>query len=58
LVTSDTNLAEFGRVCSCQVIKSEEFAKQLHSENSVDEEQSKIDSINSTEDFKKLFGIK
>ncbi len=29
LVTSDSNLAEFGRVCSCQVIKSEEFAKQL-----------------------------
>jgi predicted RNA-binding protein with PIN domain len=58
LVTSDTNLAEFGRVCSCQVIKSEEFAKQLYSENSVDEEQTKIDSINSTEEFKKLFGIK
>jgi predicted RNA-binding protein with PIN domain len=58
LVTSDSNLAEFGRVCSCQVIKSEEFAKQINSENSVDEEQSKIDSINSTEEFKKLFGIK
>ena len=58
LVTSDTNLAEFGRVCSCQIIKSEELVKQLHSENSVDEEQTKIDSINSTEEFKKLFGIK
>ena len=58
LVTSDINLAEFGRVCSCQVIKSEEFVKQIHSENSVDEEQTKIDSINSTEEFKKLFGIK
>jgi len=30
----------------------------LHSGNSVDEEQLKINSINSTEDFKKLFGIK
>lgn len=58
LVTSDSNLAEFGRVCSCQVIKSEEFAKQINSENYVDEEQAKIDSINSTEEFKKLFGIK
>jgi predicted RNA-binding protein with PIN domain len=58
LITSDTNLAEFGRVCSCQVVKSEQFAMQLHSENSVDEEQLKINSINSTEDFKKLFGIK
>jgi len=58
LVTSDTNLAEFGRVCSCQLLKSEELAKQINSENSVDEEQTKIDSINSTEEFKKLFGIK
>lgn len=58
LVTSDTNLAEFGRVCSCQLLKSEELAKQIHSENSLDEEQTKIDSINSTEEFKKLFGIK
>jgi predicted RNA-binding protein with PIN domain len=58
LVTSDTNLAEFGRVCSCQVVKSEQFAMQLQSENSVDEEQLKINSINNTEDFKKLFGIK
>ena len=58
LVTSDTNLAEFGRVCSCQLLKSEELAKQIHSESAVDEEQTKIDSINSTEEFKKLFGIK
>ena len=58
LVTSDSNLAEFGRVCSCQVLKSEEFAKQINSENSVNEEQAKIDAINSTEEFKKLFGIK
>ncbi len=58
LVTSDRNLAEFGRVCSCRVVKSEEFAKQINSGNSVDEEQIKIESINSTEEFKKLFGIK
>jgi len=58
LVTSDANLAEFGRVCSCQLIKSEEFARQLLSLNSIDEEQSRIDAINSAEEFKKLFGIK
>lgn len=57
LVTSDSNLAEFGRVCSCQVIKSEDFAKLLLSSNSIDEEQTKIDNINSTEEFKKLFGV-
>ena len=58
LVTSDSNLAEFGRVCSCQVIKSEEFAKQLFMLNSTDEEQRKIEAINNTEEFKKLFGLK
>jgi predicted RNA-binding protein with PIN domain len=58
LVTSDNNLAQFGRVCSCHVIKSEEFAKQLLLSNSIEEEQARIDAINSTEEFKKLFGIK
>ena len=58
LVTSDSNLAEFGRVCSSQVIKSEEFASLLHLSNSSDEEQVKIDAINNAEEFKKLFGIK
>jgi predicted RNA-binding protein with PIN domain len=58
LITSDSNLAEFGRVCSCLVIKSEEFASQLFSLNSFDEEQSRIDAINSAEEFKKLFDVK
>lgn len=58
LITSDSNLAQFGRVCSCHVIKSEEFANQLLSSNSTEEEQVRIDAINSAEEFKKLFGIK
>ncbi len=58
LVTSDSNLAEFGRMCSCQLIKCEEFANQLLSLKYTDEEQTKIDAINSSEEFKKLFGIK
>jgi len=58
LVTSDTNLAEFGRVCSCQLIKSEEFAKELLLLKNIDEEQAKIDAINSNDDFEKLFRSK
>lgn len=57
LITSDNNLAEFGRVCSCHIIKSEEFAKQIFLSNSTDDEQAKIDTINSAEEFKKLFGV-
>lgn len=58
LVTSDVNIAEFGRVCSCDVIKSEEFARQFLSLNSINEEQARIDMLNDVEEFKKLFGIK
>ena len=58
LVTSDNNLAEFGRVCSCQVIKSEVFSKQLISTDSSDEEKNRIEELDNTEEFKKLFGVK
>ena len=57
LITSDNNLAEFGRVCSCRVVKSEEFSKQLHSSDKTDEEQTKIDEMNNSNEFKKTFGV-
>jgi len=57
LITSDNNLAEFGRVCSCQVIKSEDFSKQLNSSDKTDEEQTKIDEMKNSDEFKKLFGV-
>ncbi|HEY6436294.1 MAG TPA: NYN domain-containing protein [Ignavibacteriaceae bacterium] len=56
LVTSDSNLAEFGRVCSCQVIKSEAFSNQL-SASGTDEENLRIEELNNTDEFKKLFGV-
>jgi len=58
LITSDNNLAEFGRVCSCQVIKSEDFSNQLKSSDIADEEQAKIDGMKNTDEFKKIFGVK
>lgn len=57
LITSDNNLAEFGRVCSCQVIKSEKFSGQLNSSDKTDEEQTKIDEMKNSDEFKKLFGV-
>jgi len=56
VVTSDNNVAEFARLCSCKVIKSEDFSKQLFAHNSSDDEQSRIEEINNSEEFKKLFG--
>ena len=58
VVTSDNNVAEFARVCRCQVIKSEDFSKNLSAPSFTDDEQSRIDQINNSEEFKKLFGAK
>ena len=57
VVTSDFNLKEFARVCSCKVISSEEFSKQLYSKKT-DNEQKIIDELkNNMDEFKKLFGV-
>jgi len=58
VVTSDNNVAQFARVCSCQVIKSEDFSKKLFAHRNSDDEQSRIEEINNSEEFKKLFGAK
>ena len=57
LVTSDSNLMEFGKVCSCKVVKSEEFVKQLKQTNEDQEEQYKSGSNSNVDEFKKIFGI-
>ena len=57
VVTSDNNLSEFARVCSCTLQKSEEFARQLH-QNQTDDESEKIDRMsNDVNEFKRLFGV-
>ncbi len=56
VITSDSNLTQFAKVCSCKVIPSEDFAKQLNSK-SQDDEQTIIDSMKNDDEFKKLFGV-
>ena len=56
LVSSDHNLIEFARVCSCSVIKSEEFAKKLNKSNNNADEQSLAKDI-SDDEIRKLFGV-
>lgn len=58
VVTSDSNLSEFARVCSCKVIPSEDFAASLNRMNFQDDEEAKIKAIDNVEEFKKLFGAK
>ncbi|MBT8386382.1 MAG: NYN domain-containing protein [Ignavibacteria bacterium] len=57
VITSDNNLTEYARVCSCSVIMCEEFSKDILHQKDSDEEKMRIEEINNNEEFKKLFGI-
>ena len=58
VITSDSNLKDFARKCSCKIISSEEFSKQIKSASSEEEESRRIQELNNPEEFKKLFGVK
>ncbi len=58
VITSDNNLKEFARVCSCSVISSEEFSAEITKGNEKDEEEERIESINDIEEFKRIFKVK
>ena len=58
VVTSDNNLIEFARVCSCDVVKSEEFARLMLATKDKDEDKRIKKMENEIDEFKKLFGIK
>ncbi len=54
VVTSDSNLSDFARVCSCKVISSDEFVKMIKNMSREEDEESRIKEINNDE-FIKLF---
>ena len=56
VISSDHEIQNFARVCSCNVLSSEEFAKDLTSKKGINEEEERIKAINNIEEFKKLFG--
>ena len=58
VVTSDSNLAQFAKVCSCTVNSSDDFAAEINKSAANLDEQSIIDSMNNVDEFKKLFGAK
>ena len=58
VITSDANLAQFAKVCSCKVISSEDFEVEVNKSNSTLDEERIIDSINNVDEFKRLFGVK
>jgi predicted RNA-binding protein with PIN domain len=56
VISSDHEIQNFARVCSCDVSSSEDFAKELTSRENINEEENRIKAINDIEEFKKLFG--
>ncbi len=57
VITSDSNLGDYARLCSASLLKSEEFAKKLLHKNVNDEEDRINQMKNNTEEFKKMFGV-
>lgn len=56
VVSSDNNIAEFAKVNSCKIVKSESFAKKLNNGNKGSTEEDIIKSIDDDE-IKKMFGV-
>ncbi len=55
VITSDNNIQEFARVCSCLIIKSEEFARTIRSKKQ-DYEKDIIEKMkNDVEEWRELF---
>ena len=57
VITSDSNLAQFARVCSSSVIPSEKFAVTIKGKRSDDETKIINDLKKNSSEFEKLFGI-
>jgi predicted RNA-binding protein with PIN domain len=58
VVSSDNAVKEFAKVCGCQMILSEEFAKLIKGKSSGDEEELRIKQMkNDVEEFKRLFEV-
>jgi predicted RNA-binding protein with PIN domain len=55
LVSSDNELKNFGRACSCRIISSEDFVKLLMKEKTEDEEKLRVEDINDVEEWKRIF---
>lgn len=57
VITSDSSVAQYARVSGCRNITSEAFLKEIKSSKRGNNEDEKINQMNNTEEFKKLFGV-
>ena len=57
VISSDNNVREFAKVCSCDIVSSEDFGKEITKSQSADDEESRIKEMDDTASFKKIFGV-
>lgn len=59
VISSDDSVKKFAKVCGCEVILSESFAKLIQSQDAGDEEEIRIKQMkNDLDEFKRLFNVK
>lgn len=56
VISSDYDIINLARVCSCEIIKSEDFAQQLNLKKDTMNETDRINGISNNE-IKRLFGL-
>jgi predicted RNA-binding protein with PIN domain len=57
VVSSDNGIKNFAKVCSCEIILSEDFGKEITKIKYHDDEETRIKEINDIETFKKIFNV-
>lgn len=57
VISSDNNIREFAKICSCEIQKSEEFAASILKAQEVSDEKERISQMDDNETFKRLFGV-
>ena len=57
VVSSDNSIKEYSRVCSCDIILSEDFGKEITKTKHQDDEETRIKEINDVDAFKKIFNV-
>ncbi len=56
VISSDHEIMNFAKKCSCEVKLSEEFSTEMQSKNDADEEEQRIKSL-SNDEMKRIFGV-
>ncbi|QQS37522.1 MAG: NYN domain-containing protein [Ignavibacteriales bacterium] len=56
VVTSDSNLQQFAKVCRCEYLSSENFLQSIYADKT-DDEETRRKEIDDNDEFKRLFGV-